>query len=124
MNTKNSNIGGKSISKYVRMSPTKVRRILDQIKGKTYKEALIILDFMPHRAVRPIIKTLCSSVANVHHNIGLPVDNLIVGEAFVNNGPTLKRFRPRAQGRAFKILKPTCHITIVVKPKDTKETLT
>jgi large subunit ribosomal protein L22 len=106
----------KAVAKYVRMSPRKVRRVLDQIRGKSYRDALIILEFMPYKACEPIIKVLRSAVANAEHNNGLDPANLVISEAFADAGPTLRRFRPRAQGRAYQIRKPTCHITIAVAP--------
>ena len=106
----------KAVARYVRMSPRKVRRVLDQIRGKSYRDALIILEFMPYKACEPIIKVLRSAVANAEHNNGLDPASLVVSEAFADAGPTLKRFRPRAQGRAYQIRKPTCHITVAVAP--------
>ncbi|MBD1873672.1 50S ribosomal protein L22 [Nodosilinea sp. FACHB-131] len=106
----------KAVARYVRMSPRKVRRVLDQIRGKSYRDALIILEFMPYKACEPIIKVLRSAVANAEHNNGLDPTGLVVSEAFADAGPALKRFRPRAQGRAYQIRKPTCHITIAVAP--------
>ncbi|MEL6136255.1 MAG: 50S ribosomal protein L22 [Cyanobacteria bacterium J06628_6] len=106
----------KAVARYIRMSPHKVRRVLDQIRGRSYREALIILEFMPYRACEPIIKLLRSAVANAEHNEGLDPVNLYVSEAFADQGPVLKRYRPRAQGRAYQIRKPTCHITIAVAP--------
>ncbi|MFH7243104.1 MAG: 50S ribosomal protein L22 [Spirulina sp.] len=106
----------KAVAKYVRMSPRKVRRVLDQIRGKSYRDALIILEFMPYKACEPIIKVLRSAVANAEHNNGLDPAELVISEAFADAGPTLRRFRPRAQGRAYQIRKPTCHITIAVAP--------
>lgn len=106
----------KAVARYVRMSPRKVRRVLDQIRGKSYRDALIILEFMPYKACEPIIKVLRSAVANAEHNNGLNPADLVVSEAYADAGPSLKRFRPRAQGRAYQIRKPTCHITIAVAP--------
>lgn len=103
-------------AKYVRMSPHKVRRVLDQIRGRSYREALIILEFMPYRACEPVLKVLRSAAANAEHNEGVDRASLVVSQAFADQGPTLKRFRPRAQGRAYQIRKPTCHITIGVAP--------
>ncbi len=102
-------------AKYIRMSPFKVRRVLDQIRGRSYQEALMILEFMPYRSCGPIWQVLHSAAANANNNFGLEKKNLIVETAYANEGPKLKRIRPRAQGRAYKILKPTCHITIIVK---------
>lgn len=106
----------KAIARYIRMSPYKVRRVLDQIRGRQYREALIILEFMPYKACEPILKVLRSAVANAEHNNGLEASDLVVSQAYADGGPTLKRFRPRAQGRAFRIHKPTCHITVAVAP--------
>ena len=105
----------KAVSKYVRMSPTKVRRVLQQIQGKTYSEALLILQFLPYASCAPIIKVLHSATANAKNNFGFNETKLVVKSAFVDKGPTMKRFRPRAQGRAYRILKMTSHITIVME---------
>lgn len=104
----------RAVSKYVRMSPSKIRRVLRQIQGKSYKDALIILEFLPYASCEPIIKVLRSAAANAKHNKGFNETNLTVKSAFANQGPTMKRFRPRAQGRAYRILKATSHITIIV----------
>lgn len=106
----------KAIARYIRMSPYKVRRVLDQIRGREYREALIILEFMPYKACEPILKVLRSAVANAEHNQGLDPTTLVVSQAYADGGPSLKRFRPRAQGRAYRIHKPTCHITVAVAP--------
>ncbi|PSN19972.1 50S ribosomal protein L22 [filamentous cyanobacterium CCP5] len=106
----------KAVARYVRMSPRKVRRVLDQIRGRSYREALILLEFMPYRACEPITKVLRSAVANAEHNNGMDPVDLVVSEAFADAGPSLRRYRPRAQGRAYQIRKPTCHITIAVAP--------
>jgi large subunit ribosomal protein L22 len=108
----------KAVARYIRMSPLKVRRVLDQIRGRSYREALIILEFMPYRACDPILKVLRSAVANAEHNDGLDPASLKISQAYADQGPTLKRFRPRAQGRAYQIRKPTCHITVVVAPAE------
>ena len=104
----------KAVSKYIRMSPSKVRRVLRQIQGKSYKDALILLEFMPYASCEPIIKVLRSAAANARHNMNLDETNLVVKSAFADQGPVMKRFRPRAQGRAYRILKYTSHITIVM----------
>ena len=104
----------KAVSKYIRMSPTKVRRVLRQIQGKSYKDALILLEFMPYASCEPIIKVLRSAAANARNNMNLDETNLVVKSAFADQGPVMKRFRPRAQGRAYRILKYTSHITIVM----------
>ncbi len=103
-------------ARYIRMSPHKVRRVLDQIRGRSYREALILLEFMPYRACEPVLKVLRSAVANAEHNDGLDPATLVVSRAYADQGPSLKRFRPRAQGRVYQIRKPTCHITVAVAP--------
>jgi large subunit ribosomal protein L22 len=110
----------KAIARYIRMSPYKVRRVLDQIRGRQYREALIILEFMPYKSCEPILKVLRSAVANAEHNEGLDPATLVVSKAYADGGPVLKRYRPRAQGRAYQIRKPTCHITIAVAPQVTE----
>nr|YP_009502111.1 ribosomal protein L22 [Porolithon onkodes]ASB29713.1 ribosomal protein L22 [Porolithon onkodes] len=99
-------------SKYIRLSPHKVRRVLSQIRGKSYSEALMILTFMPYKPCLTIKKILQSAAHNATNNNQKNRKQLIINEAFANSGPKLKRFQPRAQGRAFKIQKPTCHITL------------
>jgi len=106
----------KAVARYVRMSPRKVRRVLDQIRGRTYRDALIMLEFMPYSACEPITKVLRSAVANAEHNNGLDPVDLVISEAYADAGPSLRRYRPRAQGRAYQIRKPTCHITVAVAP--------
>jgi len=105
----------KAVAKYIRMSPYKVRRVLDQIRGRPYQEALMILEFLPYNASGPIWQVIHSAAANAKNNYGLDKKNLVIDEIFADEGPKLKRIRPRAQGRACKILKPTCHITVVMK---------
>ncbi len=107
-----------AIARGVRMSPTKVRRVLNQIRGRSYSEALIILKFMPYAACEPVRKALRSAAANAEHNFGMNAGDLVVSQAYADQGSTLKRFRPRAQGRAYPIHKRTCHITVVVRPQD------
>lgn len=104
-------------AKHVRISPYKVRIVLDVIRGKGYKEALAILENTPKAASDPIRKVLMSAAANAENNLGLSKDNLFVAECFADQGPTLKRVMPRAQGRAFRILKRTSHITVVLDAK-------
>lgn len=107
-----------AVAKYIRMSPTKVRRVLNQIRGCTYQEALILLEFLPYRACEPVWQVVQSAASNAQNLYGVSKSDLIINEVFVNPGPVLKRFRPRAQGRAYAIRKPTCHITAVVRIKD------
>lgn len=101
-------------AKYVRQSPYKVRRVLDLVRGLPVDEARVVLDFTNRRAADPIKKVLDSAVANAEHNLALDADELHVVEAYADEGPTLKRWRPRARGRAAQIRKRTSHITIVV----------
>jgi large subunit ribosomal protein L22 len=103
--------------RYIRGSASKVRRVLDQIRGRSYREALILLEFMPYRSTGPITKVLRSAVANAEHNLGLDPASLVISQAYADMGPSLKRFRPRAQGRAYAIKKQTCHISIGVAPR-------
>lgn len=103
-----------AVSKYVRMAPNKIRRILRQIQGKSYEEALMLLTFMPHASCEPIIKVLRSAAANAKNNAGFNEADLTITKALADQGPVMKRIRPRAQGRAYRILKHTSHITIVV----------
>jgi large subunit ribosomal protein L22 len=103
------------------MSPTKTRRVIDLIRGLPATEAQAIVKFDAHSASEPVGKVLDSAIANAEHlahvrSQRLDPDELFVVEAFVDEGPTLKRFRPRAQGRAYRIRKRTSHITIVVEP--------
>ena len=102
-------------ARYVRMTPTKVRRVVDLIRGMEASEALSVLQFAPQAASEPVAKVLASAVANAEHNMQLDPESLIVSVAYVDEGPTLKRFRPRAQGRAYRIRKRTSHITIEVE---------
>nr|ARW63772.1 ribosomal protein L22 [Chondria sp. (in: red algae)] len=106
-----------AIAKYVRLSSHKSRRVLKQIQGKKYKEARLILEFMPYKASKIIIKVLESALNNLmqKQQNSMDKEDIIIASAFSNKGPTLKRFQPRAQGRAFPISKPTCHITIELK---------
>jgi large subunit ribosomal protein L22 len=101
-------------TKSVRLSPRKARLVIDQIRGKPVEQALEFLTFEQRKPAHYIRKTLDSAISNAEHNEGLDVDRLVVKEAFIDEGPTLKRFRPRAMGRATPINKPTSHITIVV----------
>ncbi len=105
-----------AVAKYIRMSPHKIRRVLNQIRGRSYQEALMILEFLPYDASGPIWQVLHSAAANANHNYGLDKKTLFIETIFADEGPKLKRIRPRAQGRAYKILKPTSHITVILKP--------
>jgi len=113
--TKEMNKTAVAHGKYIRGSASKVRRVLDQIRGQSYRDALIMLEFMPYRSTEPITKVLRSAVANAEHNLGMDPSSLIISAATANIGPVMKRYRPRAQGRAFAIKKQTCHISISVQ---------
>lgn len=104
-------------AKYVRMGPRKVRRAVDVIRGLGAQEALTILEFSPWRACQPVRKVVQSAMANAEHNKQLDPDSLFVSEAYVDEGPSLRRWRPRAQGRAYPVIKRTSHITIVVESR-------
>lgn len=105
-------------SRYIRQSPYKVRRVLDLVRGLPVEEAEHLLRLTQRGAAGPIVKVLKSAVANAEHNHALDAEDLIIAEAYANEGPTLKRFRPRARGRATRIDKRTSHITIVVSDMD------
>ncbi|MFS8631624.1 MAG: 50S ribosomal protein L22 [Bacillales bacterium] len=107
----------KAVARTVRIAPRKARLVIDLIRGKEVGEAFAILRHTP-KAASPIIeKVLKSAVANAEHNYDMDVNNLVITKAYVDEGPTLKRFRPRAMGRASAINKRTSHITIVVSEK-------
>lgn len=107
----------KAIARTVRIAPRKVRLVVDLIRGKQVGEAVAILRHTPKAASPVVEKVLKSAVANAEHNYDLDINSLVVYEVFVDEGPTLKRFRPRAQGRASAINKRTSHITLVVSEK-------
>lgn len=118
MPTKTSDValpGARAVARHVRISPTKARRVVNLVRGLPAKDALTVLQFAPQAASEPVYKVLASAIANAENNERLDPDSLLVSEAFVDEGPTLKRFRPRAQGRAYRIRKRTCHITIAVE---------
>ena len=109
--------------KHIRVTPTKARRVVNLIRGKQAQEALAILKFAPQGASEPVYKLVASAIANARvkadaSNTFLDEQDLFVSEAFVDEGTTLKRFQPRAQGRAFQILKRTSHITIKLSTPD------
>jgi large subunit ribosomal protein L22 len=105
-------------AKYLRGSTRKARLVTQVIKGKGVEEAAAILRFMPQHAAQDIARVLASATANAENNHNLSSDNLVVVDAQANEGPTIKRWRPRAQGRAFPIHKPMTHITIVVADRE------
>ncbi|MBC8570256.1 50S ribosomal protein L22 [Zongyangia hominis] len=104
--------------RYARIAPRKVQIVLDLIRNKPVDEAMAILKYTPKAACEPLQKLLKSAVANAENNNNMDKNNLFVAECFVTPGPTLKRIRPRAQGRAFSIKKRTSHMTLVLKEKE------
>jgi large subunit ribosomal protein L22 len=109
--------------RHIRITPQKARRVVDLIRGKNAQEALAILKFAPQAAAEPVFKLVASAIANArvkadNENLRFNEDELVVARAFVDEGATLKRFRPRAQGRAFRINKRTSHITVVLQTAD------
>src|SRR5215471_7027392 len=107
--------GARAIARHVRVSPNKARRVVNLVRGLPAKDALTVLKFAPQAASDQVYKVVASAIANAENNERLDPDSLLVSEAYVDEGPTLKRFRPRAQGRAYRIRKRTCHITIVLE---------
>ncbi len=107
----------RAIAKYIRISPRKVQEVADLVRGKKVNEALAILEFTNKRGAGILKKVVSSAVANAENNDDMDRENLYIAEVFANQGPTLKRFQPRAQGRAFMIRKRTSHIGVVVKEK-------
>ena len=117
----------RAIARHVRVTPQKARRVVDLIRGKNATDAVAVLRFAPQGAAEPVRKVLESAIANARVEADLVAERfdereLVVASAFVDEGPTMKRFRPRAQGRAGRINKRTSHITVVVAPKPAKAT--
>ncbi|MFV0427816.1 MAG: 50S ribosomal protein L22 [Arachnia sp.] len=113
--------GSYAIARHVRMSPTKVRRVIDLVRGMDVADALTTLKFAPQAASEPVYKVVASAVANAEHAEDLRSDDLYISQAFVDEGMTLRRIRPRAKGSASRILKRGAHITVVVEPREQKE---
>lgn len=107
----------KAVARHIRIAPRKIRIVVDLIRGKSVGEAFAILKFTPKVGADVVRKVLMSAVANAEHNYDMNVDDLYVSEGFVDQGPTLKRIHPRSRGQAFKILKRSSHVTLVVKEK-------
>ena len=105
-------------ARYARVGPRKARRVIDLVRGMKASEALDVLRFTPQAASEDVYKVVASAVANAEHNEHLDRDALWISEAYVDEGPTLKRFRPRAQGRAYRVRKRTSHITVVVEARE------
>lgn len=108
----------RAVAKYIRLSPRKVRQVVDLIRGKKVGEALAILKFTPKRASDAVGKVVKSAAANAEHNLEMSKDDLFIAEAYVDQGPTLKRYNPRAMGRADLMKRRTSHITVVVREKE------
>lgn len=117
INKKEEKKEAKAIVRFIHMTPRKLRLVLNVIRGKNALSALSILKFIPKRASRPLEKILKSAIANAENNLKLNSDKLFISQAYVDQGPTMKRFMPRAMGRASLIHKRTSHITIVVSEK-------
>lgn len=107
----------KATAKYIRIAPRKVRIVMNLVRGKSVADALAILKFTPKVGADAVEKVLRSAIANAENNFDMDVDRLFISSAFVDQGPTLKRIHPRSRGQAFKILKHTSHITVVVNEK-------
>lgn len=104
----------KAVEKYIRISPRKARLVADLVRGQNAKKALVTLKFMPKKAAGIVFKAVKSAVANAENNFNLNAEDLVISKITIDNGPTLKRFRPRSKGMASSIRKRTSHITVVV----------
>ncbi|GAA2405893.1 MULTISPECIES: 50S ribosomal protein L22 [Mycobacteriaceae] len=108
-------------ARFVRVSASKARRVIDLVRGKSVEEALDILRWAPQGASEPVAKVIASAAANAQNNEGLDPTTLVVATIHADEGPTAKRIRPRAQGRAYRIRKRTSHITVVVESRPAKD---
>nr|YP_010280804.1 ribosomal protein L22 [Circaea alpina subsp. micrantha]UKH50099.1 ribosomal protein L22 [Circaea alpina subsp. micrantha] len=104
-----------ALGQHISMSAHKARRVIDQIRGRSYEETLMILELMPYRACYPIFKLVYSAAANASHNMGFNEASLVISKAEVNEGTTVKKLKPRARGRSYPIRRPSCHIRIVLQ---------
>nr|YP_009940252.1 ribosomal protein L22 [Corallodiscus flabellatus]QNZ89171.1 ribosomal protein L22 [Corallodiscus flabellatus] len=104
-----------ALGRHISLSVDKARRVIDQIRGRSYEETLMILELMPYRSCYPIFKLVYSAGANASYNMGSNKTDLVISKAEVNEGTATKRLKPRARGRSYAIKRTTCHITIVVK---------
>ena len=111
----------KAVARFVRVSASKARRVIDLVRGKSVTEALDILRWAPQAASEPVAKVIASAAANAQNNEGLDPSTLVVATVYADEGPTAKRIRPRAQGRAFRIRKRTSHITVIVESRPSKD---
>ena len=112
--------GSYAIARHVRMSPTKVRRVVDLVRGMDVKDALVTLQFAPQAAAEPVYKVVASAAANAENTENLRMEQLYISQAFVDEGVTMRRIRARAKGSASRILKRGSHITVVVEPREEK----
>lgn len=108
----------KAVAKHIRVSPRKARQVVDMIRGKSLGEALSILRFVPNKAATPVTKVVESAAANAENNFDMNRDDLYVAQIYVDEGPTMKRIRPRARGMADRIRKRTSHITVVLAERE------
>ena len=108
----------KATAKYIRVSPRKVRLVVDAVRGKPVNEALATLQFLPNNAAKEVFKVVKSAAANAENNYQIAPDELYVAKIYADEGPTLKRFKPRSRGRVSPILKRSSHITVVVDQKE------
>ena len=109
-----------AVARFVHISPTKARRVIDLVRGKSVTEALDILRWAPQCASEPVAKVIASAAANAQNNAGLDPSTLVVATVYADEGPTAKRIRPRAQGRAYRIRKRTSHITVIVESRPSR----
>ena len=110
-----------AVARFVRVSPTKARRVIDLVRGRSVADALDILRWAPQAASEPVAKVIASAAANAQNNDGLDPATLVVATVYADEGPTAKRIRPRAQGRAFRIRRRTSHITVIVESRPAKD---
>src|ERR1700729_847062 len=110
-----------AVARFVRVSPRKARRVIDLVRGKSVTDALDILRWAPQAAREPVAKVIASAAANAQNNNGLDPSTLVVATVYADDGPTAKRIRPRAQGRAFRIRRRTSHITVIVESRPSKD---
>ena len=115
MSTETTTNSARAVARHARVTPMKARRVVDIVRGKSVEEALAILKFAPQAAAEPVAKVIASAAANAQNNYNLDPSTLVVATAYVDEGATLKRFQPRAQGRAFRIRKRSSHITVIVE---------
>ncbi|YP_009942969.1 ribosomal protein L22 (chloroplast) [Tasmannia lanceolata] len=119
---KSSSTEVQALAQHICMSAHKARRVIDQIRGRSYEETLMLLELMPYRASYPILKLVYSAAANASHNKGFNEADLVISQAEVNGGTIIKKLKPRARGRSYPIKRPTCHINIVLKDQSKTKT--